>query len=84
MYMTVVPPPSIATLVAHASGRCPLHVAAGDRLVEDLRLDSMDVAGLFIDIENVHGVILPPEVVKSIRTVADLDAAVIAQGCRQP
>ncbi|MGE6332989.1 acyl carrier protein [Stenotrophomonas sp. NPDC077659] len=80
--MTLELPPSVHMLVAHASGLAPQQVQGTDRLVEDLEMDSLEVAGLFLDIENTHGVILPRDVVQSIHTVADLDAAVTARGNR--
>jgi len=51
-------------------------VTGGDRLHEDLGIDSLEMAGLLIDIENHFGVVLTAQMLASISTVSELTAAV--------
>lgn len=76
MPMSAVSLPLLRQLIAQVCER-PLHeVAAHDRLVEDLRVDSLEMAGLLLDIENAYGITLDATAVQALQTVADLEAAV--------
>lgn len=77
--MTTASSQSLIALVAKACGRAPGTVQTGDRLVQDLRLDSLELAGLLLDIENAHGVSLDASTVQNLVTVAHLIDAVARQ-----
>jgi len=48
----------------------------GHRLVEDLEIDSLEMADLLLDIEDRFGVVLGSSVVLSLQTVGDVQKAV--------
>lgn len=77
--MTIASPPILIAQVANACGRGPETIQASDRLVQDLRLDSLELAGLLLDIEKEHGVSLDASTVQSLVTVAHLIDAVTRQ-----
>jgi acyl carrier protein len=56
----------------------PRDIAPGDRIQEDLGLDSLAVMELASDVESRFGVSIPSEMYDRILTVEDLARAVIA------
>lgn len=66
----------LRVLVADASGMAPQQVGMHDRLVEDLRIDSLEMAGMLVQIENDLGIALDAGTVQSIQTVQQLETAV--------
>jgi len=52
-------------------------VAASDRLVEDLGVESMDLVGIFAAIEDRWGIAVAEEELGEPRTVADVHALVV-------
>jgi acyl carrier protein len=76
--------PFVRALVAQACELTVQDVRAQDRLVEDLRIDSLELAGLLVDIETTCGVVIDAAVVQRLRTVADLEAAVRERGAARP
>lgn len=59
----------------------PAAVVAAARLVEDLKLDSVDLLALVVNLENQHQVVLPDDWENPPRTVGDV-AALVAAGLR--
>lgn len=66
----------VRELVALQLGR--RSVAAGDRLVEDLGAESMDVLNVVASAEDRYGVAIDEGEVPELRTVADLYERVLA------
>ena len=64
-------------LIAIRCDRFIDEVLAHTRLREDLHLDSIEMAELLIDIEDNHGVTLDADVLATVQTVAELEAAVM-------
>ncbi len=56
-------------------------IRPGDRLVEDLGLDSLEIADLLVAIEERTGVVITAEAVAGARTVAELESAVCRLQC---
>ena len=56
-------------------------IAPGDRLHEDLGMDSLEVADLLVCIENQLGVVITATMLAHIRTVADLESAIALATC---
>lgn len=78
-------PPALIELIERQVDTALHPVQAPHRLVEDLRLDSLDMASLLVDIELHHHVVVDAATLAITRTVADLQAAVVAmqqQGLR--
>ncbi|WP_349985369.1 acyl carrier protein [Stenotrophomonas sp. WHRI 8082] len=51
-------------------------IRPGDRLVEDLGLDSLEIADLLVAIEERTGMVITGEALAGARTVAELESAV--------
>jgi acyl carrier protein len=47
-----------------------------ERLTEDLRIDSLAMAALLLDIEDAFGVVIDADALSRIETVADMEKAV--------
>ena len=62
-------------------GRVPAHVELKPeiRLVEDLAIDSLDLVGVIVKIQDDYGVIIEDDDVTSLRSIADLAAYVAAR-----
>jgi acyl carrier protein len=60
----------IGRLVALQLGR--KRVAAGDRIVEDLGAESLDVVNVIARVEEVYGITIEEEELPELRTVAEL------------
>ncbi|QNR97288.1 acyl carrier protein [Stenotrophomonas sp. 169] len=56
-------------------------IRPGDRLVEDLGLDSLEIADLLVAIEERTGVVITAEALAGARTVAELESAVRRLQC---
>jgi len=63
-------------MILAATDTVAAQVTAGARLHEDLGVDSLDMAGLLIDIEKHFGVVLTAHMLASISTVSELTDAV--------
>jgi acyl carrier protein len=69
-----------STLVAEVAGivrqsaKVPLHVAiaAESRLVEDLAIDSLDLVGVLLAVQDHFDVAIEDDVVPSLRRIVDL------------
>jgi len=51
-------------------------IRRGDRLVEDLGMDSLEIADLLVTIEEQFDVVISADTLAGARTVAELEAAV--------
>ena len=67
----------VARLVAVQLGR--RRVAAGDRIVEDLGAESLDVVNVIAGVEDRYQIEIPESEVADIHTVEDLFAVVRAR-----
>jgi acyl carrier protein len=54
-------------------------ISAESRLIEDLAIDSLDLVGVLLDIQDHFDVVIDDDDVASLRTVADLAAYVAAR-----
>lgn len=68
----------VRRLVAEACAVNPQEIGTHDRLVEDLRIDSLEMAALLLAIDQALGVSLDATSVHRVSTVAQLEAAVAA------
>jgi acyl carrier protein len=70
----------IAAVVRHAA-RIPLRmpIGADSRLVEDLAIDSLDLVGVVLRIQDHFDVVIEEDAVTHLRRVADLAAYVTAR-----
>lgn len=66
-------------VIAHLVQRAPDDVRPGDRLVEDLALDSLDFASLLVSLEDRFGIAIQARQLRHVHTVADLQAMIGAQ-----
>lgn len=62
--------------IATAADTVVAEVRPGSRLIEDLGVDSLEMAALLVDIENHYEVVITADVLAHIHTVADLQHAV--------
>lgn len=72
-------PPShdVRPLIAVVTGSiAAADIRRGDRLVEDLGMDSLEVADLLVAIEEQFDVVISAETLGGARTVAELEDAV--------
>ncbi len=62
-------------------GRVPAHVnlLPSSRLVEDLAIDSLDLVGIIVKVQDDYGVIIEDDDVTSLRSIADLAEYVAAR-----
>jgi acyl carrier protein len=75
-----------ATLVAEVAGivrqaaKVPPHqaIAAETRLVEDLAIDSLDLVGVLLAVQDHFDIVIDDDVVPSLRRVADV-AEIVAR-----
>ena len=67
-------------LAAAHLGQPLAEVGSQHRLVEDLGVDSLEMHALLIDIEDAGGTIPSAEALRDVQTLADLHAAIEAQG----
>ena len=60
--------------VVRQSAKVPLHVRieAESRLVEDLAIDSLDLVGVLLAVQDHFDIVIDDEVVPSLRRVVDL------------
>ena len=58
-----------------------MDIHRGDRLVEDLCMDSLEIADLLVTIEERFGVVVTAHALAGSRTVGDLEAAVRRLQC---
>lgn len=56
-------------------------ISPGDRLLEDLGMDSLEIADLLVAIEERFGVVITADALAGTRTVAELEAAVRRLQC---
>ena len=56
-------------------------IQPGDRLVEDLHMDSLEIADLLVTIEERTGVLITADALAGARTVGGLEAAVRRLQC---
>jgi acyl carrier protein len=56
-------------------------VSPGDRLQEDLGMDSLEIADLLVAIEERFGVVISADALAGARTVAELEATVRRLQC---
>lgn len=68
--------PLVRALIANVCGIPLQDVRTHERLVEDLGIDSLDMADLLVGIENNLGVVIDAEALASIQTVMHLEDAV--------
>lgn len=69
-------------LIAAVTGSVAVaDIRPGDRLVEDLDLDSLEMADLLVAIEECTGVVITGEALAGVRTVAELESAVCRLQC---
>lgn len=54
-------------------------ISAESRLIEDLAIDSLDLVGVLLDIQDHFDVVIDDDDVASLRSVADLAAYVAAR-----
>ena len=66
-------------MILAATDTVAAQVTPGARLHEDLGVDSLEMAGLLIDIERRFGVVLTARMLASISTVSELTDAVERQ-----
>ena len=60
--------------IVRQSAKVPLHVRieAESRLVEDLAIDSLDLVGVLLAVQDHFDIVIDDEVVPSLRRVVDL------------
>lgn len=76
------PASDIRQLIALATGSdIAGGIQSGDRLVEDLHMDSLDIADLLVTIEERTGVVITADALAGARTVGGLEAAVRRLQC---
>ncbi|MEI2260086.1 acyl carrier protein [Stenotrophomonas indicatrix] len=76
MSISAADSPSIRTLIAQVGSIAEVDIRTQDRLSEDLRIDSLDMAALLLDIEQFYGVVVDGPTVQLISTVGQLEALV--------
>lgn len=74
----------VPQLIARVTGSDATEIQAGDRLVEDLRMDSLEIADLFVTIEEVTGLVVTADALAGARTVGELEDAVRRLQCVAP
>jgi acyl carrier protein len=75
--------PEIAELVRSVAKLAPETVIVGEtRLVEDLGVDSLDLVGMFLEIQDQYDISVDEDDVPSLQRVGDL-ASYVAQRRRQ-
>ncbi len=67
---------ALYTLIAAAGGSPAAAIRPGLRLHEDIGVDSLEMAGLLVDIENHFGVVVTSERLEHIHTVGELASTV--------
>lgn len=56
-------------------------IRLGDRLHEDVGLDSLEMADLLVAIESQFGVVITAPMLADVQTVADLESAIRNASC---
>lgn len=67
---------ALYALIAVAAGSAATAISPGLRLHEDLGVDSLDLAGLLVDIENHFGVVVTADRLDHVHTVGELASTV--------
>jgi acyl carrier protein len=69
----------VVGVLRHVAPSCPADVRPGDRLIDDLGLDSMALAKAVMALEDQFGLELPPQRLHELRsaTVGDLAGMVL-------
>lgn len=76
------PASDVRQLIAVVTGSvAAMDIHRGDRLVEDLGMDSLEVADLLVAIEERFGVVISADALAGSRTVGELEAAVRRLQC---
>lgn len=76
------PASGVRPLIALVTGSIAVaDIRHGDRLVEDLGMDSLEVADLLVAIEERFDVVISAEVLAGARTVGELEATVRRLQC---
>ena len=71
------PTHDVRPLIALVTGSiAAADIRRGDRLVEDLGMDSLEIADLLVTIEEQFDVVISADTLAGARTVAELEAAV--------
>ena len=69
-------------LIAAATGTLSAcDIRGGDRLHEDVGLDSLEMADLLVGIESQFGVVVSAALLATLETVSDLEAVVSGAAC---
>ena len=66
----------IVALLVKQLGKKPETVTDATRIREDLGADSLDVVEILMTVEEKYGIVVPDDVVMSIKTVGDLRAMI--------
>ena len=76
------PASGVRPLIALVTGSIAVaDIRHGDRLVEDLGMDSLEIADLLVTIEEQFDVVISAETLGGARTVAELEDAVARLQC---
>ena len=76
------PAGGVTQLIALVTGSVAAgDISPGDRLREDLGMDSLEIADLLVTIEERTGVVITADALAGARTVAELEAAVRRLQC---
>lgn len=69
----------IVELVRSKAKLAPTVIVQPDsRLVDDLGIDSLDLVGVFVEMQDIYGVVIEDDRIPTIRRVSDLTALVTA------
>ncbi len=69
--------PWLLAIIANQSGRELGQIAPTSRLVDDLKLDSLDEMEIVMEIESSQNILIPEDWLPEGATVADMNAAVL-------
>lgn len=76
------PVSGVRPLIALVTGTVAVtEINPGDRLLEDLRMDSLEIADLLVAIEERFDVVITADALAGARTVAELEATVRRLQC---
>ncbi|KRG76649.1 hypothetical protein ABB28_02295 [Stenotrophomonas chelatiphaga] len=76
------PASGVRPLIALVTGSIAVaDIRHGDRLVEDLGMDSLEIADLLVEIEERFEVVITVDALAGARTVAELEATVRRLQC---